>query len=35
MFDGWTNRKNRSITIFLVNSQRMTIFLKGVDISNI
>lgn len=35
MSDGWSDRKNRSICNFLVNSPRGTIFLASIDTSNI
>ncbi|KAI3928254.1 hypothetical protein MKW98_023855 [Papaver atlanticum] len=35
MPDGWTDKKQRSITNFLVNSPRCTIFLKSIDTSDI
>ncbi|RWR88638.1 hypothetical protein CKAN_01766500 [Cinnamomum micranthum f. kanehirae] len=35
MTDGWTDGKNRSITNFLVNSPRGTVFIKSVDTSSI
>jgi len=35
MCDGWTDRKGRSLTNFLVNSPSGTIFLKSIDISNV
>jgi len=35
MTDGWTDRKRKTILIFLVNSQRGTVFLKSIDASNI
>ena len=35
MTDGWTNGKKRSITNFLVNSPRGTVFINSVDTSSI
>jgi hypothetical protein len=35
MSDGWTDGKYRSITNFLVNSPRGTVFLKSIDTSDI
>ncbi|KAL4558394.1 hypothetical protein LXL04_036594 [Taraxacum kok-saghyz] len=35
MSDGWSDRKNRSICNFLVNSPKGTIFLASIDTSNI
>ena len=35
MSDGWTDAKYRSITNFLVNSPRGTVFLKSIDTSGI
>ncbi|XP_057418316.1 uncharacterized protein LOC130712501 [Lotus japonicus] len=35
MTDGWTDRRRRSILIFLVNSPKGTIFLKSIDASSI
>ncbi|KAL7170399.1 hypothetical protein ACSBR2_035298 [Camellia fascicularis] len=35
MSDGWTDTRNRSITNFLVNSPRGTVFLKNIDTSGI
>ena len=35
MCDGWTDRKGRSLTNFLVNSPSGTIFLKSIDTSNV
>ena len=35
MSDGWTDNRERSITNFLVNSPKGTIFLKSIDISDI
>nr|KAJ0190830.1 hypothetical protein LSAT_V11C800390750 [Lactuca sativa] len=35
MSDGWSDRKNRSICNFLVNSPRGTIFLASIDTSDI
>lgn len=35
MSDGWSDRKNRSICNFLVNSPRGTIFLTSIDTSDI
>ncbi|KAL5544317.1 hypothetical protein UlMin_008101 [Ulmus minor] len=35
MFDGWSDGKSRSITNFLINSPRGTVFLKSVDTSGI
>ncbi|XP_026440013.1 uncharacterized protein LOC113338832 isoform X2 [Papaver somniferum] len=35
MSDGWTDKKQRSITNFLVNSPRGTVFLKSIDTSDI
>ena len=34
MSDGWLDKKNRSLTNFLVNSPSGTIFLKSIDTSN-
>ena len=31
MLDGWTNNRERSITNFLVNSPKGTVFLKYID----
>lgn len=35
MTDGLTDRKRRTILIFLVNCQRGTVFFKSIDASNI
>nr|GEW34725.1 hypothetical protein [Tanacetum cinerariifolium] len=35
MSDGWSDRKNRSICNFLVNSPKVTIFLASIDTSKI
>ncbi|XP_050263870.1 uncharacterized protein LOC126708093 [Quercus robur] len=35
MSDGWTDNRERSITNFLVNSPKGTVFLKSIDTSNI
>lgn len=35
ILDGWTDNKDRSMTNFLVNSPRGTVFLKSVDTSDI
>ena len=35
MSDGWSDRKNRSICNFLVNSPKGTIFLASIDTSEI
>ena len=34
MSDGWSDKKNRSLTNFLVNSPSGMIFLKSIDTSN-
>jgi hypothetical protein len=33
MFDGWTNRKGRSLLNFLVHCPRGTMFIKSIDAS--
>ncbi|XP_030959124.1 uncharacterized protein LOC115981079 [Quercus lobata] len=35
MLDGWTDNRERSITNFLVNSPKGTVFLKSIDTSDI
>ncbi|XP_061357381.1 uncharacterized protein LOC133301719 [Gastrolobium bilobum] len=35
MSDGWTDGKDRSLTNFLVNSPKGTVFIKSVDTSNL
>ena len=35
MYDGWTNKKRRSICNFLVNSPKGTVFLYSLDTSDI
>ena len=35
MSDGWTDNRERSITNFLVNNPKGTIFLKSIDTSDI
>ncbi|XP_052187762.1 uncharacterized protein LOC127798293 [Diospyros lotus] len=35
MSDGWTDRKSRSLTNFLVNSPSGTVFLKSIDTSDV
>ena len=34
MSDGWTDRKERSLVNFLVNSSRGTMFMKSIDASS-
>ena len=34
MSDGWTDRKERSLVNFLVNSSRGTMFIKSIDASS-
>ncbi|XP_004499250.1 uncharacterized protein [Cicer arietinum] len=34
MSDGWTDRKNRTLTNFLVNSTVGTMFVKSIDVSS-
>ena len=35
MSDGWTDRKSRSLTNFLVNSPNGTVFIKSIDTSDV
>ena len=35
MSDGWSDKKNKSLTNFLVNNPSGIVFLKSVDTSNV